>query len=278
MVPVRQFRSYSLDLSEGAAPKHVQLRRIIEHYVENNLSPGDMLPGERMFEEHFRISRITVRRAAGDLVASGKLVRVRGRGTFVASTPMTSSTGLLSFSEQMRAEGLRPGSIIVLASRSVPPPETVRFFAGGDQDSEVALRPAGDEPVDLNTQMRHAHVRRVRLANGVPVSIDDGWYNIRLMPSLLENDVYNSMYDIMSTHYDCPVTETVQTSSAVCADSEQAGLLEVSVGAPLLRVLRQSYSRGRPVEWCVSFYRTDRFALCSRVTRASADSSDRGNM
>ena len=67
---------------ESDAPKHQQLREILEDVCINYLNPGDMLPGERVLEEQYGVSRITVRRAIGDLVASGKLRRARGKGTF----------------------------------------------------------------------------------------------------------------------------------------------------------------------------------------------------
>jgi len=64
---------------ESDAPKHQQLREILEDVCINYLNPGDMLPGERVLEEQYGVSRITVRRAIGDLVASGKLRRARGQ-------------------------------------------------------------------------------------------------------------------------------------------------------------------------------------------------------
>lgn len=74
-------------LKDGPKPKHAQLREILEEICATELSPGDMLPGERVLEETYGVSRITVRRAIGDLVASGKLKRARGKGTFVAPNP-----------------------------------------------------------------------------------------------------------------------------------------------------------------------------------------------
>ena len=74
-------------ITDGPVPKHEQLRAIIDELISTELSPGDPLPGERALEEAYGVSRITVRRAIGDLVAAGRLRRVRGKGTFVAPAP-----------------------------------------------------------------------------------------------------------------------------------------------------------------------------------------------
>jgi len=68
------------EISDGPTPKHAQLHDILEELCNTTLKPGDILPGERLLEETYGVSRITVRRAIGDLVAAGKLRRVRGKG------------------------------------------------------------------------------------------------------------------------------------------------------------------------------------------------------
>jgi transcriptional regulator, GntR family len=114
----------------------------------------------------------------------------------------------------------------------------------------------------------HTHLRRLRLGDNRPYAIDDGWYNGSYAPDLLENDVYNSVYSILDKHYKVPVTDADQTATAICADEETSVLLDVPTGAPLLRIVRQSFSEGRPVEWCSSLYRTDRYALKTHVSKA----------
>ena len=92
-------------ITDGPVPKHAQLRAELETMIATELAPGDPLPGERTLEEKYGVSRITVRRAIGDLVSAGKLRRVRGKGTFVAPAPLVSCLHLASFSEEMRAQG-----------------------------------------------------------------------------------------------------------------------------------------------------------------------------
>lgn len=237
------------ELSAGPKPKHQQLREILDEYCATQLVPGDLLPGERVLEEAYGVSRITVRRAIGDLVASGRLTRARGKGTFVAPNPLVSRLHLASFSSEMQAQDVSASSQILLSERAPTPEAVQEFFGCGPQD-------------------QHIHLRRLRLGDGSPYSIDDAWYNAEFAPGLLENDVYNSVYSILEEDYELPITDADQTVTAIAADAVSAELLGVPVGYPLLRIVRHSRSRDRAIEWCNSIYRTDRYHLETKVTRA----------
>lgn len=238
-------------ITDGPVPKHAQLHDILEELCRTTLKPGDTLPGERLVEETYGVSRITVRRAIGDLVAAGKLRRIRGKGTFVAPNPLVSRLHLASFSDEMGAQDVTASSKILTSGRSSAPEDAAIFF-------------------DTPANAEHIHLRRLRLGDGEPYSIDDGWYNSTFAPSLLENDIYNSVYAILDSVFDVPITDADQTVSAISADADTAPLLDVPVGTPLLHIVRYSRSGDRPVEWCSSVYRTDRYRLTTRVARENS--------
>ena len=54
-----------------------------EQLANGSLAAGSRLPAERLLAEQFRISRGTVRRALKQLEAEGRIIGVRGSGTFV---------------------------------------------------------------------------------------------------------------------------------------------------------------------------------------------------
>lgn len=237
-------------LTDGSdAPKYQQLREILEELCATQLHPGDMLPGERVLEEKYGVSRITVRRAIGDLVAIGKLRRARGKGTFVAHSPLVARVHLASFSDEMAAQNIESTSKILLSAWKTAP-----------DDIRVFFNSAPTTP--------HTHLRRLRLGNGKTFAIDDGWYNSEFAPDLLENDVYKSVYAILDEHYHVPITDAEQIVSAIAANGEEAELLQVDKGTPLLKVVRFARSHAHPVEWCASIYRTDRYALRTLITKA----------
>lgn len=237
------------EITEGPPPKHAQLRAVLEELCSTVLSSGDMLPGERAIEEFYGVSRITVRRAIGDLVAEGRLRRIRGKGTFVAPNPLISRMELASFSAEMAAQGVRATSRILLSERAPAPAEVTAFFGVDPQQPQIRLR-------------------RLRLGDDQAYSIDDAWYNAEVAPDLLENDVYRSVYAILAEDYDAAVTHAEQTVTAVSATRRVAAELNVEPGTALLHVVRQSLARNRPVEWCASLYRSDRYRLHSHIARA----------
>ena len=112
-------------IAHGVVPKHEQLRgRLTE--LAARLPAGSPLPGERQLCVEHGVSRITVREAIGQLVSEGVLVRVRGKGTFVAERAARSRLHLASFHEDMRRMGLRPGTVVLSVGCAVPPPATAR--------------------------------------------------------------------------------------------------------------------------------------------------------
>lgn len=234
----------------AAKPKHQQLREQLEELCTTQLQPGDMLPGERQLEQTYGVSRITVRRAIGDLVASGHLVRARGKGTFVAPTPLATRLNLASFSSEMRAQQLAATSQVLHAEME-DAPEVVSSFFG-----------TSDTP--------HVHLTRLRLGDGRPYCIDDAWYNSTLLPNLLSDDVEASVYRVLDAR-GFPITDAEQAVNAVCAGEEVARPLEVEIGDPLLRTIRCARSGTRPIEWCCSLYRADRYTLRSHVTRKDSE-------
>lgn len=239
-------------ITDGPEPKHAQLRAILEQRCATELKPGDPLPGERALEEEYGVSRITVRRAIGDLVQAGRLRRVRGKGTFVAPAPLVSSTHVASLSDAMRDSDVRATARVLAAELAAPPAEISEFFR----------TPAGT---------RHAHLRRLRLGDGQPYGIDDAWYNAALVPRLLDHDLTASVYGLLQREYALEIAEVEQSVTALAASPADAALLGVAPAAPVMKVVRCSLGESggelAPAEYCASLYRTDRYRLRTRVVR-----------
>jgi GntR family transcriptional regulator len=231
-----------LHLVDGVVPKHQQLRNILTELVTTQLRPGDMLPSERQLCSDYGVSRITVREALGQLVSEGLLVRSQGKGTFVAHRPARSRLHIASFHEDMRRMGLEPSTVLLSVTRSAPPADTA-------------------QRLDLPPRSQAYHVRRLRLADGVPMSVDDAWYNADLLPGLDQQDLRSSLYDILSRQYGRPIDHAEQTVSAGLAGTELGRLLGIPGSGPVLAFDRTSSSRGEPVEHARSWYRADRYEL-----------------
>lgn len=234
-------------VANAGGTKHEQLRARLERMCTEDLRPGDLLPSERQLCLDHGVSRTTVRDAIRQLVTEGLLVRVHGKGTFVSERQVRSQLHLASFHEDMRRLGLTPSTVVLSVAAEVPPPRIA-----------VSL--------GLRARVRAFHLRRLRLANGSPISVDDGWYNRSAAPDLDAADLGQSIYELLRKRYGKPIDRADQTVGATEATETIGTLLGVSTGAPVLIFNRVSYSSDEPVEFATSWYRADRYEVQMSLT------------
>lgn len=235
-------------LVDGPVPKHVQLREILETRAREELPPHAPVGSERALMAGFGVSRATVREAIGQLVADGVLYRVHGKGTFVAAARVESQLHLASFTEEMRRRGLEP-TTRVLERSLADPPRRVALELGLEQDERVW------------------RLERLRIAAGEPMALELGWYPARLLPGLDAYDLSTSIYTLFAQTYDLVVDSAQQTVWAESADTHQAELLGVQVGASLLAFRRTSSAGPVAVEHNLSWYRGDRYQVHMSLDR-----------
>ncbi|MER5263058.1 GntR family transcriptional regulator [Actinosynnema sp. NPDC002837] len=241
------------EIVDGPKPKHAQLRDILRRMAEQELSPGSPIPSERDLAEQYGVSRITVRAAVGQLVAEGLLTRAKGRGTFTARRRMDVQLYLESFTDDMRRRGLTPATEVLACAEEAPPPEAT-----------AALGLLPHEPA--------CRLVRLRRADGVPLAVERGWYNPRVVPDLDQHDLTASLYTLIADTYGVQLDHAGQTVWAEGADPETAKLLAVRPGSPLLVFRRVSSSRGRPVEDMTSWYRGDLYQVTMQLDRTVPES------
>lgn len=230
-------------------PKYRQLLRILEERIDG-LPPGTPFPPERQLEQEYGVSRVTVRQALQQLVLAGRLERAQGRGTFVARPKFEQVLALTSFSEDMAARGLRPGSRM-LAVREVPADASLAERLG------VAL----GAPVVM--------IQRLRLADDEPMALETVYCSAERFPDLLTVDLTNrSLYAWLAERYGVELAHATQTIEATVLMGDEARLLEVPPGTPAFRLERYTFDRqNQPVEVVRSLYRGDRYKLHARLER-----------
>jgi GntR family transcriptional regulator len=229
-------------LTDGPVPKHAQLREILLKLIEGELAPDAPIPSERELMAGYGVSRMTVREAIGQLVSEGRLYSVRGKGTFVARPRVESQLHLASFTEDMRRRGLEPSTVVLRAELADPPPQV-----------QAALRlPAGHQAYRLE---------RLRIAGGVPMALEEGWYVASVLPGLLDHDLTRSLYTTLAEEYDLAIDRAHQTVWAEVAEGATARLLGIRAGAPLLAFQRVSSAGDLAVEHNTSWYRGDRYRV-----------------
>ncbi|NPC94768.1 GntR family transcriptional regulator [Bacillus sp. WMMC1349] len=232
-------------------PIYYQIETEIKKLVESaNLKPGDLIPSEREFAEKYGVSRMTVRQAINNLVNEGILVRQRGKGTFI-SRPKIEQTleGLTSFSEDMKSRGMSPGTKML-------------GFQIMNCDQRMALK------LQINEGASVYEVKRIRLADGIPMAYEISYLPVDLIKGLTEEIMYASLYDYIENTLLLKIiraTQTLEPSIAYKAESES---LDIDEGTPVLLIERYSYlENGRPFEYVKSIYRGDRYKFIIDMKR-----------
>lgn len=235
---------------EHATTKRAQVREILQDLIDSELHPGDAIPSERALVVRLGVSRVTVRQAIADLVESGALERVHGKGTYVTGPQVDSRLHLTSFSREMRARGLEPATVVLSATE-----------VEADDDIAFALR--------IRPSSMVIRVERLRTADGSPMAYEVGYYPSALFPGLLGREL-GALYDVFASEYGVVVTSGEQTVRAESADKQRAQILGLAKRAPLLVQERVTSSGDRVIEFSTSSYRADRYRIHMAITPRGA--------
>lgn len=237
----------------NALPKYYQLASILRQKIDDGeWEPRSPIPSERQLEQLYNISRTTIREAVDHLVRQGFLYREHGRGTFVS--PQKLQKGLMeltSFSEDLLKRGITPGQVIRDMSRIVPAPHIL-------QRLELA---AGTEVL---------RIQRVRLGDQVPIGLQTSFITLSKEQNITreEMETAGSLYRILQEKFGIIPTEADETLEVTLATPEEATLLQIEAGAPLLLNERLLFSQNRtPVEFVKILYRGDRYQYYVRLSR-----------
>jgi GntR family transcriptional regulator len=228
----------------GAAPLHLQIRSALRDAIgRGELVIGDRLPPERELATSFGVSRMTLRHALEVLARDGSIERRPGRagGTFV--TPVhVELAGPPSLAAQLRGLGRRTGARVV----------------------EAAARPAtGDERATLGTSSVYA-IRRLRFATGQVFALERARFPTEHLPGLLDYPLAGSLHGLLCDEFDLAPLRLSERLEAATVREDEAPLLELEIGAPVLLVRRVSYAPGgQAVELAHELYRLDRTRIIS---------------
>lgn len=235
----------------GAVPKYYEVRQWLRQQIDG-LPPGTPVPPERTLSERFNISRTTVRQALHDLAVEGRIVRMQGRGTFVAPPKVNQNLQLTSYTQDMRTQGLRPGARLI-------------DVAVIESEINVATGLGLEEGAPVT------RLERIRYANGEPMAVETVYLDHNRFPGIgdkLDEDA--SLYAILETEYSVVPAHGEETIETVLAPPSVSRLLGTDSTTPMLMLTRTSRDADdRPVEYVRSLYRGDRFRLTTRLSRPS---------
>jgi GntR family transcriptional regulator len=239
----RKWEFEALDKS-SFTPMYFQIQtQLLKLIKERQLRAGDPLPSEDELSRACGVSRMTARHALQSLKSQGFATRHKGQGTFVSQPKVEKDiTHLCGFTAEMRALGLAPSSRVLNA-------ETTPAAA------EVASR------LGVKVGSPVFKLRRLRLADGLPVAVEEVWLPEEQFPGINRLDFASlSLYRTLRERYGIRVSRADEILEARLASRHEAELLEVPRRSSVLVISRTLWNvDGKPVETAHSVYRGDRY-------------------
>lgn len=235
-------------------PLYIQLKELLLQELDDGLyPPGSTFPPEMTLVGQYGLSRATVRQAIKDLEHEGYISRIQGKGTIVIREKSSLKRGLsqlTSFTEDMKAHGYETTTKILDYEIGVAPHRIAELLQIPDSKTII-------------------HINRLRVVNKIPVAINTSYVNLPENVCMLQEDLERtvSLYAIFEMKK-IPLIETDKTIEAISANAEQAKLLGVPEGNPLLKVEGIVFTLNhQPLEYHVVLSRSDMYKYSLHLLR-----------
>jgi len=203
------------------------------------------------------VSRVTVREALRELVRENMLVKVQGKGTFVAQHP---STGLPA----MKFTGFLEELYDQVQKVSVKDVEVSRIPVTDDLRRLLDLEPGESELL---------RIKRLRYVNEAPYAFTINFLPVEIGQQIREKELLRvPLLWILQEELKIPITRAHETVEAAAADPEVAERLDIPLLSPVMHVKRVMYTEpDRPLELVESYYRADRYQYSVNLIRVKRD-------
>jgi GntR family transcriptional regulator len=234
----------------GFIPLYFQIQRTLMDQIRSGeLSEGDPLPSEEELGRVYQVSRMTARQALHGLKINGYAVSQKGRGTFVTRPKLEKNImHLRGFTEDMKHLGMEPSSKLLEQN-----------VVGAEAELAEKLKVEVDETV-----MR---LRRLRLADGIPMALEDSYIPLRQFPGLEKiSFAKRSLYSVLRENFGVRIAYADEVIEALPATREESELLTIPKKSSILSISRIIMTTEEvPIEFACSRYRGDRYRASIRI-------------
>lgn len=231
-------------------PLHVQVEELLRNLISSQKSaPGSMLPKEVELANQLGISRSTVRQATNKLENEGLLKRKKGVGTTIASEKRLSTelNHWYSFTKEMKERGVDVQNLLIKTD-----------FVPADEKLSQYFKIELGRPV--------LRLSKLKGAGSEPIVYFESYFHPRI--GVTQKDDFSiPLYSMLEAKYGIKVVTSDENITAMLA-GKMSTKLKVSPESPILFRERFVYDPGgRPVEYNVGYYRSDKFIYSIRIVK-----------
>lgn len=231
---------------DSAVPLYIQLADTLRGEIESGeWHAGQKIPSENELNRIYGISRMTVRSVLSKLVDEGLLFRVHGKGTFVVEPKIsTRSPSYQGIREQLEDQGM-----------------DIRTEMLASEHTTASARIAEALEIEIGSPIQA--IRRLRYADGEPISIHESYVPDHLAPGLLEADLAGQqLCRVLEEQHGLRMTHVHETLESAIPSKDTLKMLQAPAGTPVLRLeQRISSPSGVLFEFTRILFRGDKVRL-----------------
>ncbi|MGG0259478.1 GntR family transcriptional regulator [Bacillus mycoides] len=229
--------------------KYKQIADVLEQNIRDGLfNETKKLPTEEALMNRFEVSRNTIRKVISQLVNRGYIFQVQGSGMFLRETSVTDYINL--------------GSLRGLTKNLVSQNIETKVL-------EIEVIEANEEIVErmqCEIGTRLYFLKRVRIVDGKPFSIEVSYFKKDIIPYLNEEIALSSVYSYFIEDLRLNIGFADKVISCEKINKENAKLLELNEGDPALLIENTVYLvNGTIFELSQSMFHYEKAKLLNRI-------------
>lgn len=237
---------FASEMLNSTLPLYQQVKEYILCRIDSGeLQPGIKIESENRLVEITGVSRMTVNRALRELTDEGKLTRIQGAGTFVASPkPQSALLEVQSIAQDIRRRGGMYSCDIKLLS-------------------EEKIKPSLALSMGLQPYSSVYHSIIVHMDNKVPIQLADRYVNPVIAPEYLAQDfskISPNEYLLSLS----PISEVEHVVEALIPDGWIRELLQINEAEPCLVLYRKTWVSNHVATKSSFYYPGSRYRIGGR--------------
>ena len=225
-------------------PYYLQVKEVLFRKINSGeLKAGDSLPSQSELCDQFGVSRTVIRQALNELENDGRIIQHKGR---VAQVKEPKITGRM-------LERLSGTYQDIIDIGYVPINQVLKQHV-------IKARKWLSRRLDINIGEKIIEIKRLRYVNHEPFVLIISYIPYDLAPKFAEIDLTKkSLLSELEKEYGITIASSRRSIETRCATENEARLLEIEKGSPLLIIETVSYmENGRAMGTTRSLFRGDR--------------------
>lgn len=181
----------SLTELDYRVPLYKQVEALLREKIDSQeYLPGQKIPSERLLAQHYKVNRMTVKRAIDSLVTDNLLTREQGKGTFVK--------GGLDKRFDITFQSSKSLTNVLSSKDNNIINHVLKFIDNIDSDFLRAK-------LNLSQQEEISGVHRIKLKNNIPFAVEYSYVPSKMFPDFYDIDFNNvGLYDYMGSKEHAP--------------------------------------------------------------------------